>query len=228
MDVFLLINKRGDMIVKIAKIFELKKLLLLAVSLFLYGPVIADTDTQSVNWFSDGSPSGGWSHLTRTGGMIVVTVEAAQLVSGDAHTLWWIVFNTPSGCSAPGCGENDIFLPTGDLNVDGVLAAGIAIGNATGNIAKADGTLEFGGRLVRGGGAAGHQVLFTPADFGGDGGGSVLYAGAEDDAEVHLILQSHGEARGGPKLLEQLSYVDSNCTPTCEDRQFTVHLAPAP
>jgi hypothetical protein len=179
------------------------KILLLTGSLFLYGSVIADTDSQEVRWVSDFSLTFGWSHLTRTDGMIVLTLEAVDLEPGDAHTLWWIVFNNPSACSYP-CGEDDIFTPTG-LNVDGVLAAGIAIGNASGDIAKADGTLEFGARLERGGDAAGHQVLFTPYDFGEDGGGSMLYAGAEDDAEAHLILQSHGKARGGPKLLEQLS-----------------------
>ena len=192
--------------------------------MFFYGAAIADTQTSPVLWFSDASESGGWSHLTRTEGMILITLEAANLMPGDAHTLWWIVFNTPEGCS-DACGEDDIFNPDGSLNVEGVLSAGITVSNATGNIAKADGTLEFGGRLIRNGGANGHQVVFTPYDFGADATTAYqLYASAEADAEVHVIVQSHGQSRGGIKLLEQLAYIESNCTPECEDRQFAVHL----
>ena len=179
---------------------------------------MADTDTQDVLWFDDFSDTGGDSHLTRTDDMILITLEAAGLVPGDAHTLWWIVFNDPEGCSDPGCGENDIFTPEGELNEAGVIAAQIAIGNASGNVAKSDGTLEFGGSLTQDAGADGHQVLF------GAGFGDYMLTASPDDAEVHVIVQTHGQARGGKKLREQLSMVDSNCTPACADIQVAVHL----
>ena len=63
-----------------------------------------------------------------------------------------------------------------------------------------------------------HQVLF------GEGFGAYLLTASPHDAEVHLIVQTHGQARGGPKLLEQLAYVERNCTPFCTDIQFTVHI----
>jgi len=202
----------------------LTRLLPLLVLFCFYGTVMADTNSTEVRWFADGQPTGGWSHLTRTGGMIVITAEVAELVPGDAHTLWWIVFNTPAGC-VDGCGEDDIFNEDGSLNEEGVLAAGISIGNASGNVAKSDGTLEFGARMPRSGSAGGHQVLFTPFVFGaGEETDYLLYASSNDDAEVHVIVQSHGQARGNKKLMEQLSEVDSNCTPVCADLQFAVHM----
>lgn len=178
----------------------------------------SSTDTQNVYWFDDGSETGGKSHLTRTDGMILIALEADSLVPGDAHTLWWVVFNDPAGCSAPGCGEDDIFNPDGSLNVPGVMAAEIAIGNASGNVAKSDGTLEFGGRMPRNG-DNGHQVL-----FGAGLASDYLLTASPHDAEVHVIVQSHGQGRSGEKLREQLTYVDANCTPACADIQFSVHL----
>ena len=177
------------------KLIRLRIIVTLAflILLFFNSGVLADTDTQSVYWFDDASDTGGKSHLTRTDAMVLITLEAAGLVPGDVHTLWWIVFNDPAGCSAP-CGEDDIFLPDGNLNEAGVVAAQIAIGNASGNVAKMDGTLEFGGRLRQNSDADGHQVLF------GAGFGDYMLTASPDDAEVHVIVQTHGQARGGEKL----------------------------
>lgn len=178
------------------------------------------TNTEAVYWFADGSDAGGLSHVTRTNGMIVATVEPANLVPGNAHTLWVLVFNNPGNCSDDVCGEDDIFNEDGTLNVNQVIAIGLAIANGTGNIAKTDGTLEFGARIPQGADltALGHQVLF------GDGFGPTVLTASPHDAEVHFIIQTHGQARGGPQLLEQLTYVDTNCTPFCSDIQFSVHV----
>lgn len=178
------------------------------------------TNTESLYFFDTGSDAGGRSHLTRTDGMIVATVEPANLVPGHVHTLWVIVFNRPEECSDGVCGEDDIFNEDGTLNVPQVLAVGIAIANGSGNIAKADGTLEFGARVPMNADLEqfGHQVLF------GDGFGPIVLTASPHDAEVHFIVQTHGQARGGPKLLETLNLEGSNCTPFCSDVQFTVHL----
>jgi hypothetical protein len=182
----------------------------------------SNTDSQNVLWFADETDTGGDSFLTRTPGMLLASVEAAGLEPGDVYTVWWVVFNDPAGCS-DACGEDDIFVdgdPAKGLNVLGIQLAQIGIGNATGNIAKSDGTAEFGARLKRNDGdASGHQILFAA----GLAGESVLTASG-DDAEVHLIIQGHGQARGGKQLLSQLTYVETGCTPLCADIQFTVHL----
>ncbi|MEN8233664.1 MAG: hypothetical protein ABFR89_01915 [Actinomycetota bacterium] len=178
------------------------------------------TDTQPVKWFSDGTDTGGYSYLTRTSGELLLSVEAEELIPGDAYTVWWVVFNEPDDCSEPGCGEDDIFNEDGSLNIEGVMAAKIAVGNATANVAKANGTAEFGARLKMDDTMSDHQILF-PAGL--DGG--ALLTAMPSKAEVHLVFQSHGQARGGPELLKQLTYVETGCTPFCEDVQFTIFPA---
>lgn len=178
------------------------------------------TSKESVNWFFDGSDTGGESRLTRTGNMVLLLLEAENLTPGDAHTIWFIVFNNPRACSAPGCGEDDIFNPDGSLNVGGVMAAEIAIGNATGNVAKADGTAEFGARLVQNENLPGHQIVFPAGLTSG-----YLLTTKPKKAEVHLIVQTHGQAMPLPGLLPQLTYLEANCNPNCEDIQFAVHKA---
>jgi hypothetical protein len=125
------------------------------------------TNTENVYWFADGSDAGGTSNLTRTDGMVLAVVEAEGLTPGNAYTLWWVVFNDPGDCSAPGCGEDDIFTEAGDFNWDQIEAAEIGIGNASGNIAKADGSIEFGARLAQNDDSGAHQVAL-PAGGSGD------------------------------------------------------------
>jgi len=181
------------------------------------------TDVQNVLWFADQSDTLGDSVLTRIDGMVLASIEGAGLKPGNAYTVWWVVFNNPTACSDGACGEDDIFVdgdPANGLNVPGVIAAEISVGNATGNVAKGDGTAEFGARLKRNdGNASGHQILF-PAGLAGD---SVLTASG-NDAEVHIVIQNHGRARGGQQLSSQLSTVETGCTPFCADIQFAVHL----
>jgi hypothetical protein len=181
-----------------------------AILLGACGSALGDTDMQSTYWFADGTDANGYSFLTRTHDRIIVTMELAGLNPGDAFTLWWVVFNTPEGC-VDGCGEDEFG------SDESLVAAGLAVANATGNIVKSDGTMEFGAVLQRGQDDPSHQVLFSTV-------GPVL-AADPDDAEVHLIVQSHGQARGGKKLREQVSMFEANCTPACADLQFAVHLS---
>ena len=177
------------------------------------------TSTVEIRKFSNGDVAGGLSHLTRTDGMIVATVEPTNLVPGHVHTLWVLVFNNPDNCSGD-CGEDDIFNEDGTLNANQVMEVGLGIANGSGNIAKTDGTLEFGARIPRGADLEelGHQVLF------GEGFGTIVLTASPHDAEVHFIIQTHGQARGGPKLLETLNLEGSNCTPFCSDIQFSIHV----
>lgn len=179
----------------------------------------SNTDVQPVLWFADASPTGGESALTRTDGMVLATVEAAGLTPGNAYTLWWVVFNAPENCSDGACGADDIFNEDGSLNEEQVVAAGIGVGNATGNVARDDGTTELGGRLKRNDSSGAHQVLF-PAAFNEDG---ILLTASGNDAEVHVIVLDHGQARGGRQLSAQMSHVDGGCTPLCQDAAFAVH-----
>lgn len=178
------------------------------------------TDAENVKRFSDGSDTVGLSTLTRTEDMVHVTVEA-RLRAENAYTLWWVVFNDPAACSAPGCGEDDIFNEDGSLNEAGIMAAGIAIGHATGNVARADRTTEFGGKLMRNDASGAHQIVI-PAGFGAE---NVLLTASGLEAEVHVVVQNHGKARKRIKrLLRQLTRFQAGCNPNCKDVQFAVHL----
>lgn len=193
----------------------MKKLItsVIFISMFTCGFAAADTESVDVRWFADGTPAGGMSHLTRTADAIFLAVDVRELPPGDAITLWWVVFNNPSACMAPGCSG-------ADLTEDGIIAAEIAVGNASGNVVKSDGTLELGAILREGQNELDHQFLFNA----GFTGASLLNAGGASQAEVHLVIQSHGQGRGGKKLLEQLAYFEANCTPACVDVQFAIHL----
>ena len=185
----------------------------------LCGVSIADTDTQNTYWFADGSVANGNSHLTRLENMVLITVEASGLNPGDAMTLWWVVFNNPAGCTGGVCGDDEFNDPTGAA----LAAAEVAVGNASGNVVKSDGTLEFGGVLRRNSNDDGHEVVFGAAFVS-----EYLLTATTDAAEIHVVLQSHGQARGGKKLREQLAFLEANCTPSCADVQFSIHLAPGP
>jgi hypothetical protein len=180
--------------------------------MFVCGAALADTDQQPVLDFSDFSDTGGNSFLTRLDDMILVTLEAEDLTPGDAMTLWFVVFNNPEGCFAVGqCGEFDE-----DFSDAGIISAEIAVGNATGNVVKSNGTLEFGG-VLRQNMNDDHEIIFGAAF------GDYLLTADPEVAEVHVVLQSHGQGRGGMKLREQLTYFEANCTPSCADLQFAVH-----
>ena len=172
---------------------------------------MAETDTQPVLWFADASDTGGLSHLTRTDDAVLVSVEIAGLPPGDAVTLWWVVFNNPAGCGAA-CGDDEF-----DENGPGFGPAQVAVGNASGNVVKSNGTLEFGG-VLRKMTNDDHQIL-----FGAGGDGEFLLTVDPDEAEIHIVAQTHGQARGGKKLREQLAFFEANCTPSCADVQFAVH-----
>ena len=174
------------------------KVMLLTV--FVCGPVMADTDTQPLLLLDElGNPTapvdGSWSHLTRTDDMLLLTAEVSGLEPGDTMTLWWFIVN--SGCTAGG-----------DCTV---------LANANGNIVKSDGTLEFGAVLCEGeADAMGHQVIFANTDDG-------ELVTDVDSAFVILVVQSHGQARGGKQLREQVSELEANCTPSCVDVQIAFH-----
>jgi hypothetical protein len=148
--------------------------------------------------------------------MVLITLEATGLNPGDAVTLWWVVWNNPAGCTDLICGDDEFDDETGAA----LAEAGAAVGNATGNVVKSDGTLEFGATLRQDANDPEHQVVFNN---GFDPDGSILTV-EPDEAEFHVVVQTHGQGRGGKKLREQLAYLEANCTPACADVQFAVHL----
>jgi len=173
--------------------------------------------------FADGSDTGGDSFLTRTPGMVLATVEAANLTPGDAYTVWWIVFNNPGACmpevepGPPLCDEDDFFHRYGsECSTSGGGRNRRWQRDREHSEGRWHGRVRRPAEAERHSGA--HQILF-PAGMVGD----VLLTASGNDAEVHLVIHNHGQARGGPQQLSQLAHVETGCTPLCSDIQFTVH-----
>ncbi len=155
----------------------------------------------------------GSSRLTRAKSRIRVTLKTTELTPRHTYTLWWVVFDAPENCSAPACGEDDVF--------DDALAGGpnlpevTILGAADGRIARRSGRTIFAGML--------HRGDVSKAIFG-DGLDNPM------TAEVHLVVRSHGEKIPG-LIREQLTTFNGGCDPgqpnegQCVDVQFSVHEA---
>lgn len=169
----------------------------------------------------DNSAEVGAAHLTRNKNGVTMnlwtSIEGAledfgvlvgeDWTSGDATTVWFVVFNDPGGC-IDGCGEDDVL----DLFL-GADRAEVGILRAAGHVA----------------GGAG----FNASARLNEGDGDELFAGTplQDamGAEIHLVVRSHGPAAtlSGPELAAALHSIDGGCgTNTCGDSQFAVFLPP--
>jgi hypothetical protein len=184
------------------------------------------TSTSDVYFFGDPETSVGWSTLQRADDGVLVTFSANEIPAGHAVTLWWVVFNDPENCSAPGCGEDDIFVdgdPTAGLNTDGIAAADIVAGYAAGTVASPDG----------------HIMLSASLDVEEIGPETIVGEGAllkdAAGAEIHLVARSHGPAIDGLEAVQTTSYgggceVDllppevAEAEGECVDLQFSVHM----
>ena len=201
--------------------------LLLAISA---APALAHGDvaksTSGVYWFDDPGRSIGHSQLWRSDDHVRMGFKTSELAPREALTIWWVVFNEPENCSAPGCGEDDIFVdgnPALGLNDAQIIAADIVAGYATGALASSGGQANLHATL--GEGEIGPEVLF--------GAGALLKDAR--NAEVHLVARSHWVAVPGLED-EQTGSFAGGCTVflnpperpdaegECGDIQFAVHL----
>ena len=157
---------------------------------------------------------------------------------GLAFTLWYVIFNAPENCDGD-CGLGDILVLDGDgnlvldgdgnpiLNDDQIEAARISI------VYGGDGAVvNPGGRVKLDGGlrvgevpaGAGQIVVGHPDDGPVFGTGPVTGLEDAQSAEIHPVLQHHGQAHDDPELLEQqLTMFFGACNPDCGDVQFSVH-----
>jgi hypothetical protein len=206
-----------------------------AASAAYSGPVAAAGDAaqetiENVYWtWANLDPTVvGSAKLVRNHSGITAVVTTSGLQPGHAFTLWAIIFNNPEACSGP-CSVPD------DLNA----VAGGDFHYLTGHVIGADGTATFGGRLkVDDLSGSGLLEIGMPAGFA---------LTAPFEAEVHLVVHSHGPAQPGQVLKEQISSFSGGCTTflgnevgvaqspadipvnvgECSSLQFSLHQAPA-
>ncbi len=134
---------------------------------------------------------------------------------GDATTNWFVVFNNPDACSAPGCGEDDVQDAATGANND----PGVGVHFATGHVAGS--SRWRSAASLREGDLSG--VLF----------GSPLLDAMT--AEVHIVVRSHGPAAnlvpGG--LAAAIGSFGGGCLPDdgpniCGDAQAAEFKPPTP
>lgn len=160
----------------------------------------------------------GLATLKRGSDWVQVNLQTSGLPAG-AYTVWWLVFNTPSGCTG-GCGEDDL------LNPD----ANVSVFWATGGTVQDNGVGNFRDR---------HDV---GDHLGEPGTQHILGDGSLDpaQAEIHNVIKYHGPASKDPAThYEQTHTILGGCFEganavdlgapfgvQCFDPQAVVHTRP--
>lgn len=161
----------------------------------------AASEKSNAQNFDTGVVEPGFGTLKRNADSVEIDVHLRDLTAGNAVTVWAVIFNTPEGCSDP-CDGNDVFPGDNPANA-AVIWSGIGgVANGGGN---------FNGSFTIGetpGGAPG-QILFG-------------YLADAEGAEIHFVVQDHGEASDdSATLLLQTTTFFGGCPPnTCVDIQF--------
>ena len=149
-----------------------------------------------------------YSTLIRTDEGIAMDLQTDDLEPNAPYTVWWVVFNTPEGCSEA-CNADDVSGENGP-NPD----AGVSVLWATSNVSDAHGRSVFSAYLPEG------QPL----------GQVTVGSGLEDarNAEVHLVIRSHGAA-DMDRLYTQLNSFEptpdkGGTCEVCANVQFSIHM----
>lgn len=161
--------------------------------------------------------SHGFATLLRDIDSVQVDIETSNLPAG-AYTVWWLIFDTPAGCSDKSCGVDDLFNPD----------ATVSVFRATAGVVPTNGVAQFRAR---------HRV---GDDLGEPGTQHLLGDGSlhPSSAEIHNVIKYHGPASDDPETLHaQLTTAAGGCNAganavdlgppfgvQCFDPQAVVHL----
>lgn len=141
------------------------------------GAEAAEQQTTGVSWHAQqaglgktGAVAGASAQLVRNDNGITYRLNTTGLDAGNAYTLWLVVINNPSACSATPCSAPDII---------NNAATDSQVRFAAGHLAGGSGNGTFAGRV-------------------GEGPLSGWLSGRslEDSkgAEIHLVVNDHGPA----------------------------------
>jgi hypothetical protein len=175
-----------------------------AVTVLMLGamPASASSDSADVRSFATGQVvPGSSSTLMRSSRGVQMTLHTSGLTSGDAVTVWFVIFNDPAACTHGDaglrCGAGDL-LPFG-----GDPAVGSSIVSAAGHVIGGSGNAGFAGAMAVGDTS---RALFGP--------------GLTDpvSADIHLLVVDHGPMAGAAQIRSF-----GACNPRCENVQFSAH-----
>lgn len=146
-------------------------------------PTFQSTNMADVSKGQPFTAADGAAFLVRSKNRLEARVMLADLVAGHAHTIWWIIFNNPSGCSTHPCTPGPDFGPgrAALFFGTGVIAAAGGQGGGVVNV-----TFE-----TQAGGPPKGAVVIPDAPEAG------LKAGHGFSAEVHLLMIDHGVPKDG-------------------------------
>lgn len=131
---------------------------------------------------------GGRATLTSRDKGVSFVLKTADLVPGNAYTVWWVKIDAPQNCASIPCSGGDVL-----GNVEGVLS-NVAYG--AGHVAGGTGKATFAGAFSAGPLPGG----WFDNDFTNPRG-----------AEIHLVVMDHGPALPG-LLSNQISTLRGGCT----------------
>jgi hypothetical protein len=132
--------------------------------------------------------------LFNTGTRLTVNIVDRHLEANNAYTVWWIIFNDPSGC-VDGCGGPDIFAELATANA--------IVVNATGGVSSSLGNLVVTAWIDASGATSGSGEVFA-----GD-----LATLDIANAVVHMVIRSHGPASSDADILaKQIGTLAGGCT----------------
>lgn len=149
----------------------------------------------------------GTSTLHRNKNGITVNFKAENLHPG-AYTIWWVIWNNPLKCENGNlCGEPDFATP--GVNVEVMFAGGHVVGN--------NGKGNFSAHLKAGDDSPeSMNEAFGLPPVGG------LWVGNTFDAEIHVVLRTHGPAVPG-LVTEQINSYRGGCDNPFQYAPFTVY-----
>lgn len=157
-------------------------------------------------------PITGTATLHRNKNGITVNFKAENLYPG-AYTIWWVIWNKPENCAVEDeCMEPDFPLPGSIVN-----GVGVEVMYAGGHVVGNNGKGNFSARLNAGDDSP--ESMNTSFGFPSVGG---LAVGNTFDAEVHVVLRTHGPSVPG-LINEQISSYRGGCDNPFQYAPFTVY-----
>lgn len=187
--------------------------------------------TAEIVEFGTGDARRGAVILSRKRNSLSASINTLGLNTNTAYSVWWVVFNRPQFCLEPNvCGESDVFESQGVLNADQVSRVRISVFNASGFVTGDSGVANITATLESGALPTGTFVNFgwsAPVGPGPDSNSGLMH-GNGLDAEIHVVLRTHGPAVAG-SVGPQISTFNGLCdVQQCEDVRAAIFMAPEP
>jgi len=152
----------------------------------------AEHETVAVNWHAQSGSGpvgdGATATLIRRADGVSFRIQTNNLRPGHAYTVWFVVINNPSACTASPCSGPDIVLNA---------ATNSQVTYATGHVVGESGQGTFAGSFRAG--------ELPDGWFAGRGLGDPL------TADIHLVLNDHGPAIQG-LVSEMIHTYRAGCT----------------